>query len=194
MKFFSLTSFLCLTLFSLKAQQFDKRFLDEKVKQIDSGYKFRETLYVIEGLPYENYDSTKIDSVLSSNGLKYLLNIDILKETAAVNLISCRPIRDVILVSFAHKQRRSKKRTILKRVKQTFTDNYVSFSQHIPLDSKDPVLYIDNVLINHSEAKERVKGLTVKSIYHIDYNDKAVSTELYGQNAKNGFVRIWTIP
>lgn len=192
MKRFLLVSFLFLTLCSLKAQQFDKKLLDEKVKQIDSTYKFRETLYIIDGVLYENFDSTKIDSTLSSHGLKYLLNIDILKEAAAVNLISCRPIRDVVLVVFAHRQESKKKRTIFKRVIQAFTDNYISFSQHIPLDSKDPVLYIDNVLINHAEAKEKVKGLTVKSIYHIDYNDKAVSPELYGQNAKNGIVRIWT--
>jgi len=191
MKFLLLPFFLCSTINSLKAQKFDKRVLDKKVKLIDTSFRFWQTIYVINGIPFSASDSIKIDSVLQGYGLKYLVNIDILKEPAR-NLLHNN--NDVVLVTFAYNQKLKRKRELLKILKQSFVDNYVSFSQHIFVDAKNPVLYIDNVSIHHTEAKEKLKSLTLKSIYYIDYNDKAVSAELYGQNAKNGLVRIWTVP
>jgi hypothetical protein len=191
MKLFLLTFSLCTTLNSLKAQHFDKRLLDEKVKLIDTAFSFRQTMYVINGIPFSATDSIKIDSALQANGLKYLVSIDILKE-AASNLMHNN--NDVVVVTFAYNQKLKRKRELFKKARQSFVDKYVSFSQHIFADAKDPVLYIDNVLIHHTEAKEKLKELTLKSVYYIDYNDKAVSAEHYGQNAKNGLVRIWTVP
>ncbi|THU37964.1 hypothetical protein FAM09_14845 [Niastella caeni] len=191
MKFLLLTFFFCVTQATLNAQQLDKRLLDEKVKLIDSTFRFKQTMYVINGIPYSAADSVTIDSVLLANGFKYLVSIDILKE-AARNLMHNN--NDVILVTFAYNQKLKRKRELFRTVRQRFVDNYVSFSQHFFTDAKDPVLYIDNLLIHHTEAKEKLKGLTLKSVYYIDYNDKAVSTEHYGQNAKNGLVRIWTAP
>ncbi len=191
MRLLLLTFFFCLTQTALKAQRFDKRLLDEKVKLIDTAFRFKQTMYVINGIPFSATDSIKIDSALQANGLKYLVSIDILKE-AARNLMHNN--NDVVLVTFAHNQKIKRKRELLKKVKQSFVDNYVSFSQHIFNDAKDPVLYIDNVLIHHTETKKKIKALTLKSIYFIDYDNKAVSAEQYGQNAKNGLVRIWTVP
>jgi hypothetical protein len=191
MKLLLLTFFLWATLNSLKAQKFDKRLLDEKVKLIDTAFRFRQTMYVINGIPFAATDSIKIDSVLQANGLKYLVSIDILKE-AARNLMHNN--NDVVLVTFAYNQKLKRKRELFRKVRQSFVDNYVSFSQNIFIDTKDPVLYIDNVLIHHTEAKQKLKALTLQSIYYIDNTDKAVATEHYGQNAKNGLVRIWTVP
>lgn len=188
MKILQLTVFLALTV-TLNAQKFDKRFLDEKVKQIDTTFRFKQTVYVINGIAFTTADSIKIDSVLQANGLKYLVSLDILKQ-AASNIMHSN--NDVVLVTFAYDQKHERKRELFKKVKQRFVDSYVSFSQHIFIDAKDPVLYIDNELIHHSEAKTKLKALTLKSVYYIDYNDKAVSSEHYGQNAKNGLVRIWT--
>ncbi|MCM5530255.1 hypothetical protein [Parasegetibacter sp. NRK P23] len=191
MKLLLLTFFLCAALNSLKAQKFDKKLLDEKVTLIDSAFRFRQTMYVINGIPFSATDSIKIDSALQANGLKYLVSIDILKEEARNSMHSNN---DVVLVTFAYNQKLKRKRELLKNVRNSFVDNYVSFSQHIFTDAKDPVLYIDNVLIHHTEAKEKLKALTLKSIYHIDYKDKKVAAEHYGQNAKNGHIRIWTVP
>ena len=137
----------------LKAQRFDKKILDEKVKQIDTSFRFQRTVYVINGNPFFEADSIKIDSTLQANGLSYLVSIDVLKE-AAKNLIHTN--NDIVLVTFAQKIKSKQK--LLKKIKQSFVDKYVSFSQHIFTDAKDPVLYIDNVLINHIEAKEKIKS------------------------------------
>ena len=146
-------------------------------------------MYVIDGDLFFEADSIKIDSILQANGPRYLKSIDVLKKDAR----SHHTNNDVVVVTFAYSQKIKLKRKLLRKVKKSFVDNYVSSSQHILTDSKDPVLYIDNVLIHHTEAKEKIKALTPKSVYFIDYNDKSVSAEHYGQNAKNGLARIWTV-
>lgn len=193
MKIFLLTLSLCATHSFVKAQKLEKRLLDERVKKIDTANKFREegTLYVINGIPFTEADSTKLDSTLQSFNLKLLVSLDFL-TCAASNIIPCN--KTVVLVTFAYNQKIKKKRPLWKKVRHAFNDSYVSFSQHIFNDAKDPVLYIDNELIHHTEARKRVKALSLKTIYYIDYTDKPVPLEHYGQNAKNGLIRIWTVP
>jgi len=174
----------------VSAQIFDKRALDEKVKQVDSSFQFVQTMYVINGIPYNYNDTARVDSVLKASDLKYLVSIDVLTG-AAKSLIHSN--KDVVIVTFAHSQDLKKKEALLKKVKDSFNDQYISFSQHIRSDAKDPVLYIDNQLIHHTETKQRINGLTTSSVYYIDYNEKAVSREHYGQNGKNGLVRVWTV-
>ncbi len=179
MKFLLLIFFFCWTLNALKAQQFDKRLLDEKVKLIDTAFRFKQTTYIINGIPFFEADSIKIDSALQANGLKYLISIGTLDKTTR-NLI--HNDNDIVLVAFAYRQKTKRKRELFKKVKQSFED------------AKGPVLYIDNILIHYTEAKRKIKALTLKSIYYIDYNSKPVSAESYGENAKNGLVKIWTVP
>jgi hypothetical protein len=100
---------------------------------------------------------------------------------------------DIVIILFAYNQKNKTKRHLLKKVRHSFTDNYVSFSQHIFTIAKDPVLYIDNKLIHHTETKGRINQLKLNGVYYIDFNDKPVSELYYGQNAKNGLVRIWTV-
>lgn len=193
MKPLLLTLFFCGTLLLSKAQHLDKKLLDDKVKLIDTSNNFKEkgTLYVINGIPFTETDSTKLDSALKSYDIKYLVQLDFL-TCGANNIIPCN--KTVVLVTFAYNQKTKKKRQLWKKVKHSFSDNYISFSQHIFSDAKDPVLYIDNEVIHHTEVKEKIKSLKLKNIYYIDFNDKPVQVEHYGQNAKNGLIRIWTIP
>ncbi len=181
------------TQFILQAQHFDKKLLDDKLKKIDTTRKFKEdeTLYVVNGIPFTQVDSIKLDSTLQSYNLKYLVSLDFL-TCATTNIIPC--YKPVVLVAFAYNQKVKKKRPLWKKVRHSFNDRYVSFSQHIFNDANDPVLYIDNELIHHTETRKRIKALSLKNIYYIDYTDKAVPTENYGQNAKNGLIRIWTVP
>ena len=130
MKFLLLTFFFCVTLSVLKAQQFDKKLLDQKVKLIDPTFMFKQTMYVINGIPYSAADSVTIDSVLLSIGLKYLVSIDILKE-AARNLIHNN--NDVILVTSAYNLKLKQKRELFRTIRKRFVDNYVSFSQQISM-------------------------------------------------------------
>lgn len=193
MKTLLLTLFLCTTSPFLQAQQLDKKLLDERIKKIDTAHKFKEngTLYIINGIPFTEADSTKLDSTLQSYDVKYLLSIDFL-TCAAANIIPCN--KSVALVAFADNQKIKNKRLLWKKARHAFNDNYISFSQHILDDSKDPILFIDNEEIHHTEVRKRIRQLNQKKIYFIYYNNKPVQEELYGQNAKNGLIRIWTVP
>lgn len=191
MKPLLLTILLQATFIYSYSQIVDKRAIDERVKLIDTTKDKSQTrLYVINGIPFNEQDSIKIDSTLKSYDSKYFVD---------VNFVTCRQMNfphcngDIIIVLFAYNQKNKTKRHLLKKVRQSFSDNYVSFSQHIFTYAKDPVLYIDNKLIHHTETKGKIKLLKLKDVYYIDYNDKAVSEVHYGQNAKSGLVRIWTI-
>lgn len=165
--------------------------MDEKVKEIDTAFAFKQTVYVINGIVFSAADSIQIDSSLQAYGLKHLVGIDILAR-AAKDLSFHN--NDVVIVTFAHKQKSKQKRQLLKKVKQVFIDNYSSHSEHILNDAKDPVLYIDNERIHHAEAKKKIKALSLKSVYYIDYDADAASTQGFGQNAKNGVIKIWIAP
>ena len=81
----------------------------------------------------------------------------------------------------------------LTEAKKVFQDQYTSFSQHIHPDAKDPVLVIDNKTIQHTLVKETLNKINPQDIYDISVNNYfPVPSTLYGQNAKNGLVQIWT--
>ena len=191
MKSLLLTILLQATLLSLKAQSVDKKFVDERVNYTDTTSNPRQTrLYLINGIPLNESDSIKIDSSLKSYNPKHLVSIDFV-PCQQMNLPHC--FNNIVLITFAYKQKEKQKRELLKKVRHSFVDNYTSFSQHIFNDAKDPVLYIDNELIHHTETKQRIKALNLKTVYYIDYTDKPVPPEHYGQNAKNVLIRIWTV-
>lgn len=119
MKTLFLTLFLCTTSSFLQAQQLDKRLLDERVKKIDTSHKFKEngTLYVINGIPFTETDSTKLDSTLQSYDVKYLVSLDFL-TCATATIIPCN--KNIVLVLFAHNQKIKKKRPLWKKVSLRF--------------------------------------------------------------------------
>lgn len=81
----------------------------------------------------------------------------------------------------------------VKAAKQLFVDKYVSQSQHILADSKDPVLVIDGQSVSPTIAKAALNKINPKEIYDISVNGFfPVPASIFGQNAKNGLVQIWT--
>jgi hypothetical protein len=182
--------FQALSIYSF-SQIVDKRAIDDRLEDIETSIdKSKTRLYIINGIPFQGIDSTRIDSVLRSYDLRYLIDLRLV-SCQQVNFPHCND--DIVLILFAFNQNSKTRRRLLKRVRERFTDNYVSYSQHIFSDSKDPVLYIDNKLIHHTETKGKLNSLKLKRVYFISYHDKPVSDIYYGQNAKNGLVRVWTV-
>jgi hypothetical protein len=192
MKPLILTVLLQATLLSTKSQPVDKVVVDERIRFIDTTSHPRQTrLYIINGIAFNETDSIKIDSSLKTYNPKYLVSIDFV-TCQQMNLPHC--FNDIVLITFAYNQKDKRKRGLLKKIRHSFVDEYVSFSQPIFKDAKDPILYIDNKLVHHTETKEKINALKLKSIYYIDYKGMAVSAEYYGQHAKNGIAKIWTVP
>lgn len=80
----------------------------------------------------------------------------------------------------------------MKEIKLKFKDEYISFSQHIYYNAKDPVLYLNGNKIHHTEAKKQINRQKVNDIAYIYFSKTPQSEEYHGQNAKNGVVIIWT--
>lgn len=174
------------------AQHLDRQQLVSQLKKTDTTgqQQYKYIVYLINGVVFNTNDSLKIDSALLSYPIRHFMGVDFLTSRATDWAFGNNP---VIIVRFAHQQARKAKQRIWKKVKPAFRDKYVSFSQHIAANAKDPVLYIDNKSIHPTEAGEKLKALSAKRIYYIEYNDQPQPQTIYGQNAKNGLVRIWTI-
>jgi hypothetical protein len=82
--------------------------------------------------------------------------------------------------------------SILKKIKNRFSDNYNIYSQHILANAKNPVLIMNGNTVHHSEVKAKIDILRIEEILYIDYKEEPQSLEIYGQNAKNGLVSLWT--
>lgn len=176
MKYSFILLFLLLT-HAARAQQLSRQTLTQQLQKTDS-----------TGLSGQA-DSLKIDSILVHYPANHLISLDFLTYDKASSLHNNK---NVIILQFAYAQKNKQKQVLWNKVSTAFTDAYSSFSQHILTNAKDPVLYIDNEKIHHTETRKRIKNLTPKNIYYIHYDTQPVSAELYGQNAKNGLAGIWT--
>lgn len=148
----------------------------------------KNALFVINGVLYQNSDSIKIDNELKKIKSNRISEISILKNKG--ELIHPRP--DVILIQYALELPNKVIKKKFKEVKTKFTDNYSSFPQHIYSNANDPVLYINRNKIQHTEIKKIISRLKVKDIGYIYISQIPQSEEYHGQNAKNGFISIWT--
>lgn len=179
--------------FTVSAQYLDRQQLDAHIKKADTtGLQQHDNLtYVINGIPFSRADSLRLDSTLLSYPITQLIDLDFLYYRNARFIHGSN--NPVLIIRFAYQQSLKEKRLAWKKVKPAFRDEYVSFSPHIFTHAKDPVLYINNIKIHHAEAKQQLKALSPHSIYYIEFNDQPQPATIYGQLAKNGLVRIWTI-
>lgn len=103
------------------------------------------------------------------------------------------PGRGLIYVMTIQKMELKEIEDWMKEARKLYVDKYLSYSQHILAESKDPVLVIDGQVISAPIAKSALNKIDPKEIYDISVNGFfSVPTGIYGQNAKNGLVQIWT--
>ena len=186
------TSLLILSVFTLtqlKAQTFDKNYIINWIKAIDTTYKPDSVIayYIDRGL-YYTYDTTKFNAALRQINVTNLKSIFYSK----IKTDNYVPGRGSIYISTIKKLKTDDIKGWLTNAKKLFVDNYISFSQHIFTDAKDPVLIIDKKSIQHTEVKETLNKLNPKDIYDISVSSLHVPASIYGQNSKNGLVQIWT--
>ena len=173
----------------LKGQGIDKSYIDNWIKAADPTFPVDSVItYKIDRQSFYSYDTASFNARLKLITVARLATIFYSKYKTD-NYV---PGKGTIYISTIKKQEPSDIKNWLTKAKTLFVDNYVSFSQHIFTDSKDPVLLIDNKLIHHTEVREALKELDLNNIYNISVNTSPVPASMYGQNAKNGLVQIWT--
>jgi hypothetical protein len=173
----------------VKGQSIDKSYIDNWIKAADPTFPVDSVIaYKIDRESFYSYDTASFNARLRLITVDRLATIFYSKYKTD-NYV---PGKGTIYISTIKKQETSDIESWLTKAKGLFIDNYVSFSQHIFTDSKDPVLLIDNKSIHHTEVKEAINKLDSKDIYDISVNTSRVPASMYGQNSKNGLVQIWT--
>lgn len=133
-------------------------------------------------------DSLKVDNILKNLNRKLISAITLIKNEGQ---IGCQN-SDVIIIEYAVKLSKKIIQNKYVELKNLFQDKYNGFSQHIRIDSKDPVLYINNQKIHHTKVKKAFAKLDKTKIVYININTNPQNQEYHGQNATNGVVVIWT--
>ena len=186
MKLFITLSFL-LSFSVANAQNFDEKYLAHWIKiSGQSSSTKRNNLFVVDGVPYQQVDSTFLKTIAIEN----IAGIFVLADTSSTFHFTS----NVILIRTKRSQTKKEKRKYLAEAKAKFVDNYLGGSSHILDDSKDPVLMIDDKFVHATEAKLVANKLKYNNVYAIATYNTKFDHAYFGQNAKNGMVQIWTYP
>lgn len=180
----------CTCFTKLNAQSIDRNYIVNWIRQADSTFDVDSVMkYRIDGESFYTTDTAKLNNQLRQ------IPYDSLKAIffSRVKTDNYVPGKGTIYVLTIQQQNAKNAKAWLDKAKILFTDKYFSFSSHIPVNAKDPVLIIDYRLIHQTEAKEVLDKLKPAEIYDISVGQTPVPVPIYGQNAKNGLVQIWTI-
>jgi len=175
---------------SAYSQTLSKKYVDDWITKCDKKIEIRDiTLYVIDGKPfYSPDDKTKIDSVLKEWPNDRLLDIDFFKIDS---LGYEHPHAIFAIVESKGSQSARQKRKLLKKAISKYDQSQLHFD-HIPHDSKDPVLLINGREVFYADCYNKLLKLQRRDIYAISVCMHHVPEEYYGKNAKNGLIQIWT--
>ncbi|MCX6318889.1 MAG: hypothetical protein NTW29_16540, partial [Bacteroidetes bacterium] len=180
-------TFLCLT--QLKAQTIDRDYIVKWIKLADTAFDVDAVVkYSIDRESYYTTDTAKLNNRLRQISLDRLKAI-FFSRYKSDNYV---PGEGTIYVQSIQQETTEYAKGWLDKAKLLFVDNYFSFSNHILTDAKDPVLIIDSRSIHHTEVKELLDKIKPEDIYDISVGQTPVPASMYGQNAKNGLVQIWT--
>ncbi|EMR03526.1 hypothetical protein [Cesiribacter andamanensis] len=97
----------------------------------------------------------------------------------------------ILILTSLHQQKRREIRRGLQEALLLF-EKRAFRSAPISSNSGDPVLLIDGSPIPHDEARSLLESLRPGALKALHYSPCAFPTALFGQNAKNGLLRIWT--
>lgn len=183
-----LTILFLLSVTNLSAQMTDRRFIIQWLKLCDDKIEGDSVrAYFIDHTYFD--DSVKIDEQLKTIPLAKIKSI----SYSPIKTDNYVPGRGEIGITTIQKRNPKIIQDWMDQAKELFVDNYVLVSQHILTDYKDPVLVIDGQVVSPTIAKSVLDKIESREIYDISVNSLfPVPTSIFGQNAKNGLVQIWT--
>ncbi len=163
----------------LRGQSLTLGYVNQYVQRCLPEMKFenKEVLYVVDGVPY---DSTGIESKLIKYNLEdKFLSINYLFSDSISTTIF-RPNLLIVLIHKASPLKLKDKKKELRKIRETFSN-----------PSEFPAFMINDRQLSIEEAKQSISVLKPRNIHHVRVN-KHAPLSIYGANAKNGLVRIWT--
>lgn len=152
-------------------------------KSIDNNFCIgKNTIYIVNGLPYEQSDSMKLDSALCSYPQEHI--IEIRKLTTDNSTVFCLN-NEVAVIYFATQQSKKVIKTELKKIKKLIYKIKKN-------KSAKPALIVNNTNINEKEFQLAIKSLKINNIYYIEYKTGQQNTTVFGERGRNGLIRIIT--
>lgn len=174
----------------LNAQVIDKTFVDNWIKSSDPQIQVDSVqAYYFDNKLYYGYDIETLNARLSKITPDKIRCI----WYSRMKTDDYVPGKGKIAVMTVKKKDTKEVSDWLNEANGLFNDKYISYSQHVLTDSKDPVLVIDGKSIQHTLAKQTLEKINPRDIYDISVNNFfPVPWTIYGKNSKNGLIQIWT--
>ncbi len=171
-------------------QSLDKNYIDSWIINTFPNSQIGENaIYILDGIPLDN-DS--LDFKLSKFNRTDITSIDYLDKALSDSLAFCKPIEGVILmISKGNQIKRSIKETF-KKAKSKYLPIGLKTTADINSKKGEPVLIIDGIQINHREYYAKINEIKLRQIVGIQYIERPVNPNIYGENAINGLVKITT--
>ncbi|OJJ20427.1 hypothetical protein BKI52_18385 [marine bacterium AO1-C] len=170
----------------LFSQSLSVKSVEDWIKNCgDTAIAHQSKLFVIDGIPFDPLNSKALNDELSRYAWDDpLVYINYGKVNAFHGHGRC-----FVSIGKAKKLRRQRKKS-LRTINKYFQDNYPLRIHHMLINAKDPVLMINDKIIHFNIAKQRIAQLKARKIEYLIYQKKAPQA-YYGQNAKNGLVKIY---
>jgi len=190
-----------LMLFNLaNCQVLTRQYVENRVAKFNPKTKGQSiVIYVVDGEPfYLDVQPLKRDSALHllDSTLSKISHHDVAFiygfSTDEVSFAEM-PGRVTIIIATKSKQGNKEKKHELKRAISKY-DKSELYLDHININSKDPVLFIDDKEVLFSKCRKELLKIKWQQIYAIAIYDNPVPTEYYGEKAKNGLIEVWTYP
>lgn len=178
------------------SQSSNRVFIETWITLCDSSAKpdINKDLYVIDGIPYKGADADRAINQLDV--ISDRIRIDLLNPNDTSWPFHHHPKGIIILIT--RRNRPLKRRTIKRELSELrFLFEQPVYKQdklghpNMINSSDQPVLMINDSTISHYNAWEVISKLKVRELEYIDYQE-ITPTLIYGENARNGLIRIWT--
>ncbi len=163
------------------SQSLTKEYIENWILLCDStiALESKELLYVIEGVPFDSKQVSNQLSVYSQDDpfliLTYLQQADIKGNTWSHN-----PNLLVVIIGNAKRKLKNKEKVErIGKLNERFGEENI------------PVLIINGKTIEPAQSKGEIEKLNKREfLYSLSINH--APTSIYGPNAKNGLVKVWT--
>jgi hypothetical protein len=165
-----------------RGQVVDKTFIDNWIKLCDSNIQVDSVrAYYVDRKMLDAADTAKFNTRLNHIPIKKIRSI----TYSRMKMDNYVPGSGSVYLMTIEKKDHKTISSWISRAKKLY--------RHILTKSKDPALIIDGEQVAATKAKETLKKMDVNDVYDISVvNFFPGPTSLFGENARNGLVQIWT--
>ena len=185
--------FLVIASLSGNSQMIDKKYIDNYILNLNPRVlNLPKAGYIIDGVFFSPNDSLKLDRFLMDWTVSKICGLGGYRTEDIID-VSGNPGKAIVVMTSRGSQSNNQKCELFKTAIKMY-DSKAFYFDHISLNSKDPVLLINDYEVPFDRCRIELKKIKKKNIFAIDIYKFEVSAVYYGEKAKNGLIKIWTYP